>query len=255
MPPALIPFLPAILGAGASLLGGNKSTQQQTQTTALNPEQMQAWQAALQWANKGQVPGANPLTGQAIQGFQNQAQAGNVGLGALSGNQADYNQLANPYQQNVLDAMQKNFGFQNQNVMNMAADQAQGQNAFGGNRAGIMQGDALSQNMNNQAQQMAGLQLGGYQNTMNQANLLAGYGAQGNNQLGAMGDYLRQIQQQQDPMYHQYDVLHQATGGMQPNVTQSATSVNPWGTQALGGAAMGSGIGKKIQQMQRGANG
>jgi hypothetical protein len=217
----------------------------QSQSTNLDPATQQriqqAWQAAQQWATSTPL-GANPYSTQAAGGYQGYGNAGQVGLGALSGNQADYAALANPYQQNVLDAMQNNWGRLASNVTNSVNDQATQSGAFGGTRHGVAEGVGLSQLAQDQANQMAALQYGGYQSTMNQANQLAGMGLQGNAGMATMGDYLRGLQQQQDPTYHAYDVYNQAIRGLPYGQTTTSTSTEPWGSAILGGALSGAGL-------------
>ena len=226
-------------------MGGAKSMGSQSQSMNLDPATQariaQAW-AATQAESKNAVPGASPFSQQAAHGYQGYGQAGNLGLGALSGNQQDVQQLMNPYQQQVLDAMQKQFGFQNQGVLNAAADQAQGQNAFGGSRSAIMAGNALSQNMMGQNQQYAGLLSQGYLDAMNQAQNLAQAGLAGNQGMATMGDYLRSIQMSQDPTQHAYDILNQGIRGLPYGQTTTATTTEPWGSAIAGGLLSGAGL-------------
>jgi hypothetical protein len=93
----------------------------------------------------------------------------------------------NPFQQQVLQGLQQQYGFQNQNVLNSAADQAQGQNAFGGKRSDILAGTALSQNQMGQNQQYAGVQQQGFEQAMQRAMQLAGLGQNANAAIGNFG--------------------------------------------------------------------
>jgi hypothetical protein len=184
-------------------------------------------QAGEQWANTPLMQ--NPFIAQGVQGLQNTANAGNLGLSALSGDQGAYSQLSNPYQQSVLDMMQKQFGFQNQGVLNAAADQAQGQNAYGGARSDLLQGSALSQNQMGQSQQYGNTLLQGYNDTMNRAGGLAGLGQGANQGLLDFGN---------KDAAHQFAGLA-ATYGAYPHSTQTLTTGEQQGAQPNGAAKAG----------------
>lgn len=116
------------------------------------------------------------------QGFYGGAtQAGQTGLDALTGNAGAQQQFMNPYQQQVIDRMNEQFGVQNQMTSNMVNDQATQARAFGGSRHGIAQGTALAENARNQGMQVAGLLNQGFDNSMNRAAGVAnlGFGAAG----------------------------------------------------------------------------
>lgn len=111
------------------------------------------------------------------QGFYGRGTAaGQQGIDALSGNAAAQQQFMNPYQQQVIDRMNTQFGVQNQNTMNQIGDQATQARAFGGSRQGVATGVALGENQRNQNMQVAGLLNQGFDNSMNRAGQVAGLG-------------------------------------------------------------------------------
>jgi hypothetical protein len=245
MPP-VVPFIPAIAGAAMGAIGGGKGNRQ-TSSTSLDPQMLamrgSAWDAAQKWANSA-VPGANQGTTDAMTNFGNFANLGNQGAAALGGDAAAAAQFMNPYQQQVLDQMQSRWGDLAANTTMNVGDQATAAGAFGGSRHGVAEGVALSGLNRDMAQQMAGLTAQGYDESMARANQAANLGFGANSQMASIGDYLRNIQMQQDPNYHKYDVLGTALRGMPYGQTNSAQSSVPIGQSILGGAATGAGIGK-----------
>ena len=166
--------------------GTNTTTQSMDPQTQAYIQQIQ--QAAQQAGQTGgatnQYAGAGgPVATQ----YQNMMNGGNLGFNALSGNSQALSQLMNPYQQQVIDANNKQWGNINAQTQNQLSGAATKANAFGGSRYGVALGSALSQNNIGQGQQTASLLQGGYNTAMGQANSLAnlGFGAtQGLNQLG-----------------------------------------------------------------------
>ena len=111
------------------------------------------------------------------QGYFGGAQtAGQTGLDALSGNPAAAQNFMNPYQQQVIDAMNQQFGVQNQMTMQGVDDAATRAQAFGGSRHGIATGTALAENARNQSAQVAGLPNQGFEGAMGRAGQVAGLG-------------------------------------------------------------------------------
>ena len=76
--------------------------------------------------------------------------AGQSGLDALSGNADAAQKFMNPYQQQVMDQMTKQFGVQNQMTEQQMNDAATRSGAFGGSRHGVATGVALGENARNQ---------------------------------------------------------------------------------------------------------
>lgn len=123
----------------------------------------------------GSAPIPTSVTG--AQNFYTGAQqAGQTGLNALSGDAAAQQQFMNPYQQQVIDQLNSQFGVQNQMTSNQVADQATQARAFGGSRHAIAQGVALGENQRNQAGLLANVYQSGFDNSMNRAGQVAGMG-------------------------------------------------------------------------------
>jgi len=170
-----------------------RQTQSYDNTTNIDT-QTQAYQQAIRnAAEQAGNAGPSPLvTGAA--GYNTGLQtAGNVGLGALSGDPRMASQLMNPYQQQVIDANNAQWGHVNQQTQNQINDRATRAGAFGGSRQGVATGTALAQNNQEQMGQTAGLLQGGYSDAMNRANQLAtlGYAGAGQNAnlgLGGVGN-------------------------------------------------------------------
>jgi len=116
-----------------------------------------------------------------------QAGAGAMqGQAALSGDQNAMQMYMNPYQNNVLDQMNSQWGRLSHNVTNSINDQATQAGAFGGSRQGVAEGVGQAQLANDQANQMANLTYGGFQNAQN----LAGQQASG---LQGLGQYANKM--------------------------------------------------------------
>lgn len=227
-----------------------------SQTTTTQPDALtQRWRqmvlnrglGALGMGGSGSqlqpVPGLSPLTTQATGSYQNALNAGNLGLGALSGNAADLQTFMNPYQSGVLNQLQNQYGIMSQNLANQNADAATQAHAFGGTRQAVAQGIAQGQLGIGMGQQMASLLDQGFntaqQNAFNAANL--GLGAAG--QLQNLGEYGRQVQMQQDPAMRQLSILQGLLSGMPSGMTQSTPLFTNPLSGALGGAAAGASVG------------
>jgi hypothetical protein len=176
----------------------------------------------------------DPSVAAAQRNYQGAASAGNLGLQSLSGDQGAYSHLANPYQQNVTDAVNAQWGRQAANVSDTIAARAQAAGAFGGSREAIAQGQGLSDLANNQMQQIAGLQYQGFNDTQNRAAQLANLGMSANGAAAGIGQY--QTQQAQAAQSHPFDVLQSANSSLQPHGQTQTQSGNLWG-DVLGGAA------------------
>ncbi len=173
-----------------SFLGGknkNKQTQSYNNTTNIDT-QTQAYQQAIKnAAEQAGNAGPSPLvTGAA--GYNTGLQtAGNLGLGAMSGDSAALAKMMDPYQQQVIDANNAQWQHVNQQTQNQINDRATRAGAFGGSRQAIATGSALANNNRAQMGQTAGLLSSGYNNAMNQAQALAGLGYAGAGQNANLG--------------------------------------------------------------------
>lgn len=168
---------------------GGQRTSQSSQT-GVDPTTMAYMQQIMDAAKGAGAAGPSPLvTGAA--GFNTGAMtAGNLGMGALSGNAADAATLMNPYQQQVIDATNKQWDVNDQHTINAVNDRATAAGAFGGSRAAVATGTALAQNNLNRNSAVSGLLNTGYDSTMNRAGTLAGLGfagSQANANLGMGG--------------------------------------------------------------------
>lgn len=150
-------------------LGKNRSRSGPTQAT--NQRAGDIWRAAER------ASGAIPTSVTGAQDYYTGAQtAGRQGLDALTGNAGAQQQFMNPYQTQVIDALNAQFQRGNQMAMNQVNDAATQAGAFGGSRQGIATGTALAQNALNRDQQIAGLLTSGFDNSMNRAAQAAGLG-------------------------------------------------------------------------------
>lgn len=209
--------------------------------------------------------------GQASAGLGQGMEALQRGMGMDFGS-ADLTPYMNPYQQQVMQQMNQQFGDLRQQTMNDLNQQATSAGAFGGSRHGVATGQALADLGKTQAQQQAALLQSGYSDAANRwaadrANLMAGgdtlanlgfAGLQGQQGLLdarlRMGDYLRQIQQagydynrgqfteKRDWDQRQLNALLSAMGSPVGSATTTPYSSNPMGG-ALGGAMAGSAFG------------
>lgn len=204
----------------------------------------QVWDAANQ---AGASPGApvNPLTGEAVAGFQGMQRAGNLGLGAMSGDPAAMQKFMDPYQSGVIDQLNNQYGMQRAQTSSDINAQATAAHAFGGSRHGVAEGMALGELGRAQGQQVAGLLDTGFNNGMNRAGQMANLGFGASGALGGMGEYMRNVDMQNDPAMRKYMALSSAFGMMPHGSTTTGTSQNGSNpiTGALGGMAAGSQFG------------
>jgi hypothetical protein len=168
--------------------GGQRETQ--NSQTSVDPATAQRIQQMWEAAQAAGQAGPSPLaTGAA--GYNTGAMnAGNLGMGALSGDPNAVSTLMNPYQQQVIGAANNQWDQTDQHTMNAVNDRATQAGAFGGSRQGVATGVALGQNNLNRNSQISGLLSSGFDNTMNRAGNLAGMGfagAQSNANLGMGG--------------------------------------------------------------------
>lgn len=227
---------------------GKKSGGSSTQTTALDPTTQgyanQMWNAAQAYGNAPGV-GVDPATQQALAGYQDIAQRGNLGFGALSGNAADVQQLMSPYQGQVIDQMNAQYGRDQQTTMNGVNDAATAANAFGGSRHGVAEGVALGQLGQGHEQQMAQLMNQGYSDAMGRAGTLANMGFGATGAMGNLGAYMQSINAANDPAARRMQALTAAMGAMPHGSVTTTTQQNGHNgmSGALGGAATGGEIG------------
>lgn len=168
--------------------GGQRQTQNsQTSVDAQTNARMgQLWNAGVQSGNAG----PSPLLNGASDFNSGLMGAGATGAAALGGDAAATQKLMNPYQQQVIDQNNAQYGKTLAQTSNHTNDMATKAGAFGGSRHGVAEGVALGNAAAAHDQQNAGLLYQGYGDTMNRASQAAGMGfagAQANSQLGFAG--------------------------------------------------------------------
>jgi hypothetical protein len=152
----------------------------QTTGGSTGPDRARQAQSDQIWNTAQAAGGAVPQPILQSQGtFGAQQTAGQQGLDAMSGNAAAAQQFMNPYQQQVMDNMTKQFGVQNQMTTQGINDQATQAGAFGGSRHGVAQGVALGENARNQGMLTANMLNQGFEGAMGRAGQVAnlGFGA------------------------------------------------------------------------------
>lgn len=223
---------------------GKSKTQSSGVDNTTSGRQDQVWGSANALANQQLAP-VNGAVGQALGNYQGVAHAGNLGIGALSGNPADVQQLMSPYQQQVIDQVNNQYGRGAAHITNSVNANAAAAGAFGGDRAAIAQGQGLSDLANQQALQVAGITNQGYGQAMNQAGQLANLGMGANGAAANIGQYL--TQQGQAAQAHSFNTMQQAYG----------TAGNHGQTQTQSGSLLGdiAGIGSTVAGMFGGGGG
>jgi len=222
-------------------MGGSKGGSQTT-TVALPGNVQNQLNASFNAANNaaGQtLPGVQAASNQATAGYQTAQQAGNIGIGAQSGNAADIAQLMNPYTQSVIGQSQAQFGGTADQIAQAANENAASQGAFGGSRAAVAQGQALGTAAQGQQQTIAGLEQSGYQQAQNQATNLANLGIASDQGLQGQGAYQQQIltAQQQNA----YNLLHNSVTGI-PGASTTTQTSQPGLAQDIGGVLSAGGL-------------
>lgn len=189
------------------------------------------------------VPGMDPASQAAMQNYQGYANAGNLGLGALSGDANALGSFINPYNQHVIDQVTGQYGRLADMTRTNISDAATKAGAFGGSRQGVAEGVALGELGRGMGQQVAGLQYQGFNDAMGRAGSLANMGLGANSQLASLGDYSRQIQMSQDPAMRNLQIMQGLLSGMPFGMsTSQPTYSNPLGS-LLGIGSMLGGLG------------
>lgn len=168
--------------------GGQRQTQ--SSQSGVDPTTMEWMRQIMGAAGGAGAAGPSPLVTGATGYNTNAMNAGNLGMGAMSGDADAASKLMNPYQSQVVDATNKQWDQTDQHTMNAVNDRATQAGAFGGSRAAVATGTALAQNNLNRNAQVSGLLNTGFDNTMNRAGTMAGMGfagSQSNANLGMGG--------------------------------------------------------------------
>lgn len=151
------------MASGGKSTQGNKSWETTTQSgqTGLDA-QTEAWRRQVMEAAQGAGGAGNPLM--------------NQGVGAMTGGA---NPFMNPYQQQVIDQLNKQYEVGSQMANRATNDAATRAGAFGGSRHGVAAGVAQGQVMQNRDMQMANLLNQGFEGSMDRARWAAEQGSQG----------------------------------------------------------------------------
>lgn len=229
--------------------GGRSQTT--TTTNALDPNaagmQRDVYDAARRAAGGYQFVGPNGATTDALAGWQRFAGAGMNGLAALGGDQAAMSAFMNPYQQQVIDRMGADYARTASGLTSKVNSDATMAGAFGGSRHGVAEGVAQGELANNYLTNIAGVRQQGFNNAQNIAGQVANLGFGANQQLGGLGEYLRELAQTgANPEAAKLGILGGAFAGTPygSSSTQTTPLQRSWGSGLLGGAASGAGIGK-----------
>lgn len=232
------PLIMAGVGAGIGALGHLFSGKPKAPvtTTGLDPASQayvnQTRGMSQFWANRP-MPGMDPSFLAAMQGMHGYADAGQQGVDAMTDPTAAM-KFMNPFMANMNPFFDQMRG----NSLNQLHQSATAQGAFGSNRLGLAEGQALNDVNNSQAQ----FQYGGFNDAMSRAMELAHMGMGANTWLGQQGQYLTDRQRN-------WDIGSQGllNGGLGPTGTVT-TGPTPQkgslGQSMLGGAMAGLSFGK-----------
>lgn len=156
--------------------GNRQSTKSDTNIDPITQQRMQEmWQSAQNAGNAG----PSPLVTGATDYNSGAMKTGMNGLNAMGGDPNAVASFMNPYQKNVIDQMNQQFGQMNQQTMMGVNDAATRAGAFGGSRHGVATGTALAENARTQSGQVAGLLNSGFSDAMQRAAQSAAMGFQG----------------------------------------------------------------------------
>lgn len=220
--------------------GGQR--QSQTGTTNIDDQTQQRLKQMWDAAQSAGAAGPSPLVGGATDYNSGLMKAGATGAAALGGDASATQQLMNPYQQQVIDAMRAQAGVTNQQGMNTISDAATRAGAFGGSRQGVATGTMLAQNSRDLNSNIGGLLSTGFDNAMTRAANSAGLGfnaagANANLGMGGVGS----------PQQWLLNMLNQAYKGPMGSTSSGTTTGTYAGAQfdplKLFASAMGGGGG------------
>lgn len=220
--------------------GGGKQVTTQAVDPATKAYSDQIHKMAGAAAGGYSTVGPNDATNQALDQYKQYGAAGINGLAALGGDPAAMQRFMNPYQQQVVDASNANFAKTNQVVGNQADSAATAAGAFGGSRAAVVKGAAQGEAQAAHDQQIAGLLDQGYNNAQSVAGGVANLGFGANGEVANIGDYLRQIQQQQaNPDAERLKLLNAGVTNPTSTTTKAPAQKRNGIAGALGGAISG----------------
>lgn len=215
--------------------GGNQTVTQQLDPT------MQQWVQDI-YKSAGAAAGSpgQPIHGGTRGAFDflsGGARQGAIGNRALGGDPSAIATLMNPFLNDVVGAAKNDFADLNQLTMRQVNDAATKAGAFGGSRHGIATGTALAENARSAQGVLAGLRQGGFNDAMGRAGMLSNLGLSSAQGMHAIGDYMRNANEHNDPNRRRMDILREGIQGL-PFGTQTTQPVNRNGAAGvLGGAA------------------
>lgn len=210
---------------------GNKKTTTHQADAGTTAMQGRVYDASQRAAGGYQTLGADPATMAAMGRYGDTANFGMGGMRALSGDPAEIAKLMNPYQQNVIDASNANYGRTSDILQTKLNDRATQAGAFGGGRADVATGAAQGELGAAHNTDIANLLYGGYQGAMGQASQLANFGMGANGAMMQGGDYMRNIAMEQaNPELMKQKIL---AGGIAGGNVGNYTSTDYTKTSAL----------------------
>lgn len=151
--------------------------------------------------SSSQTQSVDPKTAQYITDYRNAVQKYSAGVFGPGGAGQPFSpdqiaQYGNPYEEQVIGGVQRDFDRQRAQAMQSGADQAIGAHAYGGSRSGVLQAGLVNGVNQNEANQLANLRYGGFNNALGQLNQDRQYGlAERGQALGAWGQGMGPISQ------------------------------------------------------------
>lgn len=223
---------------------GHKTTQTHSADAATTAMQNATYGAAQKAAGGYTTVGPDQNTLAAMGLFGDMAGYGKTGGAALAGDQGSIDSLMNPYLSQVLGGVNAQYGQDAAMLRKNTNDAATQAGAFGGDRAALEQGAQQGALSLGHQQQVGDILHGGYNEMLQRAAGLANLGLGAGQAQFAGGDYLRNInQQQQNPDVMRAQILSQGMqGGNAGNYTNTNYTKTGAAQNILGGAAALGGI-------------
>lgn len=142
----------------------------------------------------GELGGGLPIDPNFQHAMDQFREYGNLGMGgarALGGDTAAIRSMMNPYESEVMASLDPAYARAREGALSSIASQATRAGAFGGSRAAIMQGQALGDLAQQQAQTQAGMRYQGFNDAMSRAYQLANLGMGASQSSAGYGQYLQ----------------------------------------------------------------
>jgi hypothetical protein len=194
----------------------------------------------------GMVPGDGPVwndpyTDQALSNYQGLANFGRLGTQALGGDADAMGRFMNPYQDQVLDQVTKQYEQARVGARMETDDAATRARAFGGSRHGVALAKRQAELDRTEQAQKAGLISAGFSDAQNRAMAAAQMGASAGGPLASLGQYKQMMS---DPNLRRLQILQGAVSGMPYG--SSTTMYQPvnsnFGSQLMGAGLIGAGL-------------